>query len=502
MHDHGHGHEHSGAHEHGDAHGHGPGHAHAHAHGGSSHVHLHEHGHAHGGAHEHGDAAAGHGDSHGHSHAHGGDSHEHVHAHAGGHEQAAPDHAHGGPDHSHGGQAHSHGHDGHDHSHGHGGHDHGHGAPGAHATGSGGGGGCAALAGIVAVVVLALAFASDRQGGGAATRSGALTLTLSSGERLEGWSIEDRDAAVIVAHKGEQELLIPREKLREVSRGTAPRSAPEPAHAAPRHQPASPRQDAADAAPEQGGVLVLLTGRVIVGRVEQQGQTLVVRWPYKDVTWSGEMRIPLADVRWYDLHHDRPTADYYRRFPHERIDPGYEQGTEQHQQQELDERALRLEAQAARLNAHWEDAARLWGELEQRWPAADKRRQLVDCACALFREQGGLDPNVALTNLDRVLRPLTGRPEALGDMADCFERLANAALDGNQLPLAAHMAGRLRALGPDFGPRADRIDERGLALERALRGELHEGHEHDTPREPQHAVPPPPNGPPEIELPR
>ena len=71
------------------------------------------------------------------------------------------------------------------------------------------------------------------------------------------------------------------------------------------------------APPVEAGVVVLKNGEVIIGRVRDEEDTqeeLVVRWPYKERTDRGVMKIPKFRIRWYDRKEDQLTDEYWEKY--------------------------------------------------------------------------------------------------------------------------------------------------------------------------------------------
>ncbi len=75
--------------------------------------------------------------------------------------------------------------------------------------------------------------------------------------------------------------------------------------------------------PADAGVVVLKNGEVLVGRIRPDEDTpdeLTMRWPYKDRTERGEIKLPKYRVRWYDRDADEPTDEYWEKYENEVID--------------------------------------------------------------------------------------------------------------------------------------------------------------------------------------
>lgn len=80
------------------------------------------------------------------------------------------------------------------------------------------------------------------------------------------------------------------------------------------------------ATPSQAGVVVLKNGEVLVGRIRADEDTqdeLILRWPYKERTERGEIRLPKFRVRWYDREADEPTDEYWAKHENDIIDANW-----------------------------------------------------------------------------------------------------------------------------------------------------------------------------------
>lgn len=76
-------------------------------------------------------------------------------------------------------------------------------------------------------------------------------------------------------------------------------------------------------APSEAGVVVLKNGEVLVGRIRPDEDTqdeLIMRWPYKERTERGEIKLPKFRIRWYDREADEPTDAYWEKYENEVID--------------------------------------------------------------------------------------------------------------------------------------------------------------------------------------
>jgi hypothetical protein len=76
----------------------------------------------------------------------------------------------------------------------------------------------------------------------------------------------------------------------------------------------------------QAGIVVLKNGEVLVGRIRADEDTqdeLIMRWPYKERTERGEIKLPKYRIRWYDREADEPTDEYWEKYENDLIDANW-----------------------------------------------------------------------------------------------------------------------------------------------------------------------------------
>lgn len=80
------------------------------------------------------------------------------------------------------------------------------------------------------------------------------------------------------------------------------------------------------APPAAAGIVVLKNGEVLVGRLRADEDTqdeLIMRWPYKERTERGEIKLPKFRIRWYDRDADEPTDAYWEKYEADVIDSAW-----------------------------------------------------------------------------------------------------------------------------------------------------------------------------------
>lgn len=234
---------------------------------------------------------------------------------------------------------------------------------------------------------------------------------------------------------------------------------------------AEPREEAA--AGETSGVVVLLSGDVLVGRLSVEGGSVTVRWPTGAGSF-GETRVPRRAVRWMKEGVDAPTEDYYRAFPNAPLDPRYRRAT-------APGGRLQAEAELAHSRGQWDEATRKWAELYRIGGAAAHLQNLETCAHRWFA--GSLSsPEALQAHVDGLFSALEGlldRPEAQRIAANSVYEAIRLSNDIAQLDAARAFARRLRELGPEYAARGEQILDELESRGGHAPGHGHEGHDHD-----------------------
>lgn len=238
---------------------------------------------------------------------------------------------------------------------------------------------------------------------------------------------------------------------------------PQPAAAEPRA--------AAAAAGDTSGVVVLLSGEVLVGRLSVEGAFVTVRWP-TGAGALGETRVPRRAVRWMKEGVDAPTDEYYRQFPNAPLDPRYRRA-------EAPGGRLQAEAELAHSRGRWDEATRKWAELYRLSGGAASRQNLETCAHRWFASSLH-SPEALAAHVDGLFSALDGlldRPEAQQIAANSVYEAIRLSLDIAQIDAARAYARRLRELGPEYAAEGERMlrDLEG----RGGPAPGHEGHDHD-----------------------
>lgn len=80
------------------------------------------------------------------------------------------------------------------------------------------------------------------------------------------------------------------------------------------------------AQPAEAGIVILKNGEVLVGRIRADEDTqdeLIMRWPYKERTESGHIKLPKFRIRWYDRDVDEPSDAYWEKYENDVIDAAW-----------------------------------------------------------------------------------------------------------------------------------------------------------------------------------
>ncbi len=230
---------------------------------------------------------------------------------------------------------------------------------------------------------------------------------------------------------------------------------------------AAPRTAAASRA-EEGGCVVTGSGEVLVGRLTVDAAGITVRWPYGERSFAGSVWIPRDEVRWAEVGVDRPTEDYWRRFPTAPIDERYRRGQARPQATDRQEGAARVsdplvaEAELAHSRGMWEQATHKWAQV---YPARGFQtahfRNLEMCAFKWF--DASRSPALMQEHVDGLLAALDGlldRPEVARIAANSLRDAINLAHASQRTKSARAYAEHLRALGGPYVTEAERfLDE-------------------------------------------
>lgn len=140
-----------------------------------------------------------------------------------------------------------------------------------------------------------------------------------NGRRLEGrFRVGDDLFEVVVKMSGRTLVL-----ETGGAQHTLERRGDAPAAARPAATPAGDGATPANGSGGGGGIVVLKNGEVMVGRVEEGPNEVVVRWPYGARTQPGEMSVPKTRIRWFSRQTDSLPDAYWTQFGDEPIDSAW-----------------------------------------------------------------------------------------------------------------------------------------------------------------------------------
>lgn len=164
-----------------------------------------------------------------------------------------------------------------------------------------------------------------------------------------------------------------------------------------------------------------------------------------------EVSIPRSDVRWHKLGVNKPDMSYRRAFPNLPV-KGYEAPSQGND--------LLSKAEIAFSDADWPEATRCYLQLVVKGERQESnlRRAAYQWTGTGSQKAPSQDREQALNTLDVLFRPHRAAHPALTRIQGrAFQDMAEDCLRGNQRPAAVSFAKRLRALGSDFAPAAQKI---------------------------------------------
>lgn len=236
-----------------------------------------------------------------------------------------------------------------------------------------------------------------------------------------------------------KELLIPRGEEIEILDGS---EASEPA------QPAAEKKvSRAKPAARQGQGLVINTeGEAFKGRLSVTAESVVVTRGNGD-----EVSIPMADVRWHKFGVDAPDNAYWQEFGELPI-KGYRRPGGGN--------SLKSKAVIAFSQGDWSGATRAYMNL---LISGEKEENNLRHAVRNWTGTGGVkgpsrDREQALNELDVLFRPhRAAHPLLTRIQAQAFLDMAQDCLRAGQRKAAVSFAERLRKLGADYAPAAQKV---------------------------------------------
>lgn len=171
--------------------------------------------------------------------------------------------------------------------------------------------------------VLADQFEGDLSTNGATYPLVAVEASDQNGRRLDGrFRVGDDLFEVVVKMSGRTLVLETGGAQHTLERrGDAPAPAATRPAATPAATPAGGAATPANGS--GGGIVVLKNGEVMIGRVEERPNEVVVRWPYGERTQPGEMSVPKTRIRWFSRETDSLPDAYWTQFADEPIDSAW-----------------------------------------------------------------------------------------------------------------------------------------------------------------------------------
>jgi hypothetical protein len=215
-----------------------------------------------------------------------------------------------------------------------------------------------------------------------------------------------------------------------------------------------------------GGIVVLTSGRVLVGRVTSDASNVTVRWPYGEQTFTGEVVVPRGEVRFLDPTHDALGDDYWRRYPDAPLDAAYRRAGTAPPRDDRSSSAQpvspRTRAELAQTRGDWEHAATDWAAVYTESHATADLDNLLQCTGKFLDDQlQREDPDRAFNFVKDLLSPFSSVQIVRKNLGNLYQTAASFCLVRRGLPGKVEEAERwsetLRALGGEYVEVADGI---------------------------------------------
>lgn len=220
-----------------------------------------------------------------------------------------------------------------------------------------------------------------------------------------------------------------------------------------------------------GGIVVLNSGQVLVGRLAVGEKSITIRWPYRDQPQQGEVTVPRSEVRWVDATRDTLGEEYRQQFPDAPVDQRGAPGKGGDQRGQAPPRAPqeshgaadeeRSEAKLAKLEGRWAQALRLWSAIYRRTGLKDDLVELRTTATTL--RQGATEVTIAsaVEALHQELSPVKDAPGIRDQLALAYKDGITIHVVNRQLDQARRWLQELKSLGPEYAKQVE-LSERAI----------------------------------------
>ncbi len=242
----------------------------------------------------------------------------------------------------------------------------------------------------------------------------------------------------------------------------------------------APIADAKYARASDGGIVILKSGQVLVGRLAISDRAITVRWPYKEQLYGGELTIPRDAVRWFKTGSDAPTQEYWQEFGDAPIHlprPGGAQATPDRRGSQAPQETDRAEAEVAMSQGRWQEASRRWAHIARRTSLAADLENLRRCCERVLKESRSADALETALFVDDTLAGVPATPGGEGLRVHACELAITYSITNRKLEEGERWAHRLADIGPSWIEKSDQVLAGIKAIREKDAEEAAEGHE-------------------------
>jgi len=349
---------------------------------------------------------------------------------------------------------------------------------------------------VVAVIVLLVALGAAVSLGTVAPQSRRVAghspvATPTAGQAQEGIvvttdgqvavGVVTEEKALVRVRAAEGERIFPRSKVRHVDARSS-----ELGEDYYRKHGDAPIADAKYARASDGGIVILKSGQVLVGRLAISDRAITVRWPYKDQLFNGEMNVPREAIRWFRTGYDAPTQEYWQEFGDAPIHlprPGGAQATPDRRGSQAPQDPDRAEAEVAMSQGRWQEASRRWAHIARRTSLAADLENLRRCCERVLKESRSADALETALFVDDTMASVPATPGGEGLRVHACELAITYSITNRKLEEGERWAHRLADIGPSWIEKSNQVLDGIKAIREKDAEEAAEGHGDEEHRE-------------------
>ena len=286
--------------------------------------------------------------------------------------------------------------------------------------------------------------------------------------------VVSEEKALVRVRTAEGERIFPRSKVRHVDARSS-----ELGEDYYRKHGDAPIADEKYARASDGGIVILKSGQVLVGRLAISDRAITVRWPYKEQLYGGELTVPRDAVRWFKTGSDAPTQEYWQEFGDAPIHlprPGTGAAPDRRGSQAPQD-PDRAEAEVAMSQGRWQEAARRWSHIARRTNLAADLENLRRCCERVLKESRSADALATAQLIDDTLASVPATPGGEGLRVHACELAITYSITNRQLEEGERWAHRLADIGPSWIEKSNQVLAGIKAIREKDAEEAAEGHE-------------------------